>query len=129
VRGRFASKLLLFAVMRQRVNVTTASIAGPAQPLYLCGARILEVFPVLPLIANEALGVGGLSYAGAFTVGVVADRDAYPDLDVFVAGARAELESLGVSSHAAPQVTEASRSSRSGTSGRGRRRRSSASAG
>jgi hypothetical protein len=97
---------MLFAVMRQRVNVTTASIPGPTMPLYLCGARVLEVFPVLPLIANEPLGVGALSYAGQFTIGVVADRDAYPDLDVFVAGAREQLQTLGVSPHAAPTVKE-----------------------
>jgi hypothetical protein len=39
---------------------------------------------VLPLIANEPLGVGALSYAGQFHIGVVADPDAYPDLDVFL---------------------------------------------
>jgi WS/DGAT C-terminal domain len=68
-------------------------------PLYLAGARLLEVFPMLPLIANEALGVGALSYAGTFNVGVVADRDAYPDLDVFAAGAGAELHALGMSTY------------------------------
>jgi diacylglycerol O-acyltransferase / wax synthase len=95
-RGRIARRLLLKAVIRQRVNVTSASIPGPTMPLYLAGARVLEVFPVLPLIANEPLGVGALSYAGTFNIGVVADRDAYPDLDVFAAGAREELHALGV---------------------------------
>jgi len=99
LRGRIARGLMLKAVMRQRVNVTSASIPGPTVPLYLAGARVLEVFPVLPLIANEPLGVGALSYAGAFNIGVVADRDAYPDLDVFVAGAREELDTLGVSTY------------------------------
>jgi diacylglycerol O-acyltransferase len=106
IRGRLARRLMLFAVMRQRVNVTTASIPGPTVPLHLAGARILEVFPVLPLIANEPLGVGALSYAGALNIGVVADRDAYPDLDVFVAGARAELDMLGVSTHPTPTLKE-----------------------
>ena len=96
-RGRIARLLLLKAVMRQRVNVTSASIPGPQAPLYLAGARLLEVFPVLPLIANEPLGVGALSYAGTFAIGVVADRDAFPDIEVFAAGAREELRALGVS--------------------------------
>jgi WS/DGAT/MGAT family acyltransferase len=95
-------RAMLKAVMRQRVNVTSASIPGPEAPLSLAGARVLEAFPVLPLIANESLGVGALSYAGAFTIGVVADRDAYPDLDVFVTGAREELHALGVPTSAAP---------------------------
>jgi WS/DGAT/MGAT family acyltransferase len=109
IRGRLARRLMLFAVMRQRVNVTTASIPGPTVPLYLCGARLLEVVPVLPLIANEPLGVGALSYAGQFTVGVVADRDAYPDLDVFMAGACEQLQEFGVSPHAGPMVKEVRR--------------------
>jgi WS/DGAT/MGAT family acyltransferase len=95
-RGRIARRLLLKAVIRQRVNVTSASIPGPEVPLYLAGARVLEVFPVLPLIGNEPLGVGALSYAGTFNIGVIADRDAYPDIDVFAAGARDELHALGV---------------------------------
>lgn len=87
------------AVLRQRVNLCSASIPGPQVPLYLAGAQVLEVFPILPLIANEPLGVGALSYAGRFTIGVVADRDAYPDLDAFAAGLREELHPLGVPTH------------------------------
>jgi diacylglycerol O-acyltransferase len=98
VGGGIGRRLLLMAVMRQRVNVTSASIPGPKMPLYLAGARVLEVFPVLPLIANEPLGVGALSYAGALTIGIAADRDAYPDLDVFAAGVRDELHALAPSS-------------------------------
>jgi diacylglycerol O-acyltransferase / wax synthase len=97
--GRITRRLLLMAVIRQRVNVTSASIPGPQAPLYLAGARLLEVFPVLPLIANEALGVGALSYAGTFTIGVVADRGAYPDLDVFTAGVCEALHALAVSTY------------------------------
>ena len=56
---------------------------------------MLEVFPVLPLIANEPLGVGALSYAGTFNIGIVADRDAHPDIDVLATGMRDELYELG----------------------------------
>ena len=104
IRGRLVRRLMLVAVMRQRVNVATASIPGPRVPLYLCGARVLEVFPVLPLIANEPLGVGALSYAGAFNIGVVADRDICPDLDVFAAGMRDGLHALGLRSSPEPLV-------------------------
>lgn len=96
VGGAIGRRLILIAVMRQRVNVTTASIPGPEVPLYLAGAPVVEVFPVLPLIANEPLGVGALSYAGALTIGVAADLDAFPDLDVLTAAIRQELHALGV---------------------------------
>jgi WS/DGAT/MGAT family acyltransferase len=95
IHGRITRRILLMAVMRQRVNVATASIPGPTEPLYLLGARLLEVFPILPLIANEPLAVGALSYAGALHIGIAADRDAIPDIEVFAAGVGAELEALG----------------------------------
>lgn len=93
-RGRIATRLLLKVVTRQRVNVTTASIPGPRRPLYLAGAQVIEVVPVLPLIGKVALGVGGVTYAGGFSIGVTADRDAFPDLDLFVSGMRDELDAL-----------------------------------
>jgi diacylglycerol O-acyltransferase / wax synthase len=74
-----------------------AVAGGPPQPVYLAGARLLEVFPVLPLIARVPLGVGALSYAGQFTIAAVADRDACPDLDVFAASFRHELRALAAS--------------------------------
>lgn len=89
-----AGRMLLKLIDRQRVNVTTADLLGPQVPLYLAGARLLEVFPVLPLIGKVSLGVGALSYAGQFNIAVVADLDAYPDLEVFAAGVRRELRTL-----------------------------------
>ena len=101
VGGALGRRLMLFAVMRQRVNATSASIPGPKEPLYLAGARIQEIFPILPLVANEPLGVGALSYSGALTIGIAADRDAYPDLDVLAATMRDELRSLGLPTYPA----------------------------
>jgi len=74
--------------------VTTASLPGSSRPLFFAGARLLDVFPILPLIAKVALGVGAITYAGTLQIGVTADRDAYPDLEVFAAAVRAELEAL-----------------------------------
>ncbi len=87
-------RTFLKLVNRQRVNVTTADLPGPEFPLYLAGARLLEVFPVLPLIGKVSLGVGAMSYAGQFNITAVADQDAYPDLDVFAAGVRDEVHAL-----------------------------------
>jgi hypothetical protein len=69
-------------------------LVGPQVPLYFAGARLLETFPVLPLIAKVSLAVGALSYAGEFNIMAVADRDICPDLDTFVTSARNELEAL-----------------------------------
>lgn len=94
LRSPFVRAWLLKLMARHPVNVTTADLRGPSVPSSLCGARLLEVFPVLPLIGNVSLGVGVLSYAEQFAITVVADRDAYPDVDVFVAGASEDLRTL-----------------------------------
>ena len=89
-----AAKLLLKLVIAQRVNVATASIPGPRQRAYLAGAPVLDVFPVLPLVGNEPIGVGAVSYAGTFNIGVTADRDAVPDIETLAAGLRDEIAAL-----------------------------------
>jgi hypothetical protein len=99
-RSSITTWLLLKAVDRQRVNACSANIPGPRQPRFLLGSRVLEVVPILPLIGRLTLGVGAISYAGAFTIGVTADRDACPDLDVFVTGVERELEALRAGSSA-----------------------------
>jgi hypothetical protein len=94
--------VLLKILNRRPVNVTTADLPGPQQPVYLAGARLLEVFPVLPLIANLSLGIGALSYAGQFNITVVADQDAYPDLGIFTTDAQDELQALTASASVSP---------------------------
>jgi diacylglycerol O-acyltransferase / wax synthase len=80
---------------RQRfMNVYVANVPGPPVPLYLGGAPLLEVFPVVPIMGNMTLGIGALSYAGQFNVTVVADRDSCPDVEVFAQGARRSLDEL-----------------------------------
>ena len=93
-RGRLISKLLIKFVVAQRVNVTTASIPGPRRPMYFAGASVLEVFPVLPLVGNEPIGVGAVSYANTFNVGIAVDHDAVPDVASLAAGVRDELAAL-----------------------------------
>jgi diacylglycerol O-acyltransferase len=84
----------LLLVKRQRVNVASTDIIGPELPLYLAGARLLEVFPMVQLLGTVTLAVGGMSYAGQFNVMVVADAQTYPDLDAFTCSAQQELRDL-----------------------------------
>jgi WS/DGAT/MGAT family acyltransferase len=92
-RGRLG-RFMLKKIREQRLNLTTADLIGPALPLYLAGSRVLEVFPLLPLIGTVSLGVGAMSYAGQFNITAVADADAYPDLEVFMRGMRHDLDRL-----------------------------------
>src|SRR6266566_4911199 len=68
---------------RQRsVNLVVTNVAGPPVPLYLAGARLLELFPVMPVMGNLTLVVAVLSYAGQLNFAAAADQDSCPDLDV-----------------------------------------------
>ena len=53
-------------------------------PLYLLGARMLEMYPLVPLFSDQGLGIALFSYAGSIFWGFNADRDLVPDLHDFV---------------------------------------------
>jgi diacylglycerol O-acyltransferase len=80
---------------RQRsVNLVVSNVPGPPMPLYLAGAPLLEVFPLLPPMGNLTLVVAALSYAGQLNVTAAADRDSCPDVELFAHGVRAALDDL-----------------------------------
>jgi diacylglycerol O-acyltransferase len=83
---------------RQRsVNLVVTNVPGPPVALYLAGARLLELFPVVPVMGNLTLVVAVLSYAGQLNVTAVADPDGCPDLEVFAHGVRSALDELAQS--------------------------------
>lgn len=67
-------------------NLIVTNIPGPQVPLYCLGARMIEAYPMVPLSRNLNLGVAVLSYCGTISVGLLADRDRWDDLDVLEAG-------------------------------------------
>jgi diacylglycerol O-acyltransferase len=63
-------------------NLVVTNVPGPQFPLYAAGARMLESYPVQPLLPGHALAIGATSYDGGVHYGLTADRDAIPDVDV-----------------------------------------------
>lgn len=61
-------------------NLIVTNVPGPPFPLYVLGARALELIPHLPLFDHQGLGVAVLSYDGRLAFGLVADREVVPDL-------------------------------------------------
>ncbi|HEU4898844.1 MAG TPA: wax ester/triacylglycerol synthase family O-acyltransferase [Actinomycetota bacterium] len=86
-----------FLAHQRNMNLAVSNVPGPPVPLYLAGARLLELFPVVSILANLTLGVGVLSYAGQLNLTAVADRDSCPDLEVFAQGVRGALDDLAAS--------------------------------
>ena len=67
---------------RRGFNLVITNVPGPQFPLYAAGARMLETYPVQPLLAGHALAIGVTSYDGGVYFGINADRDALPDVYV-----------------------------------------------
>lgn len=62
-------------------DVAVTNVPGPQFPLYLGGARMVETYPVHPLLPDHTLSIGVTSYDGGVFYGITADRDALPDVD------------------------------------------------
>jgi WS/DGAT/MGAT family acyltransferase len=70
---------------RRLFNVIVTNVPGPQFPLYASGAKMLEMFPVVPLSGGQAVAIGLTSYDGGVYFGLNADRDAMYDADVLAA--------------------------------------------
>jgi WS/DGAT/MGAT family acyltransferase len=66
------------------INMIVTNVPGPQIPLYLLGARLIEAFPLVPLLENAGLGVGLFSYDGRLCWGFNADYELLPDVRSFV---------------------------------------------
>jgi diacylglycerol O-acyltransferase len=75
-------------------NMVVTNVPGPQVPLYAMGSRMVEVIPVVPIAANLSVGVAAFSYHHQLTVGIVADRDRCPDVEVMAAAMQACFAAL-----------------------------------
>jgi diacylglycerol O-acyltransferase len=64
---------------RRGFQLSVTNVPGPQSPLYAAGARMLETYPVHPLLPGHALAIGVTSYDGHVFYGITADRDRVPD--------------------------------------------------
>ena len=69
------------SVHQRMFNLVVTNVPGPQYPLYMLGRRLQEMFPMVPLAANQALGVAIMSYDGQLNFGLNADYDALPDVE------------------------------------------------
>jgi diacylglycerol O-acyltransferase len=79
----------------QRIfNILVTNVPGPQVSLYAAGAKMLEMFPVVPLARNQAVAIGVTSYDGGVYFGLNADRAAMPDVDVLARMVEESVEEL-----------------------------------
>ena len=85
---------LVGELSRRLFNVVVSNVPGPQLPLYVAGARMLTLHPVVPLAPGQAVSVGLISYDGGVFYGLNADRDSMPDLNRLAALIEESLQEL-----------------------------------
>lgn len=61
-------------------NVILSVIPGPHRTQRLCGVRLAEVYPVLPVTSGVGLAIGVMRWGDDYTVGFTADAAIVPDV-------------------------------------------------
>jgi hypothetical protein len=98
--GRMANWLPLGVMVRvsqashRAVNMIVTNVPGPQVPVYMLGARMLASYPLVPLMANEALNIALFSYEGGLFWGFNSDWDAVPDLHDFAESIPADFDAM-----------------------------------
>ena len=80
--------------VRRGFQISVTNVPGPQSPLFAAGARMVETYPVHPLLPGHALAIGVTSYDGGVYYGITADRDLLPDADLLGPCLREALDEL-----------------------------------
>ncbi|HEX4221519.1 MAG TPA: WS/DGAT domain-containing protein, partial [Pseudonocardiaceae bacterium] len=62
-------------------DTVITNVALPNIPLYFAGARLTEIYPMLPIAHGHALGVALCTYQDHVHIGLYANASALPDVD------------------------------------------------
>lgn len=92
--ARLGSQLMVGGALPPAFNVIVSNVPGPKTPLFLAGAPVTELYPLGPVLDGAALNVTVISYGDDIHVGVVADRDAVPDVGLIAGAMEQSLEEL-----------------------------------
>lgn len=86
---------------RRAYNLVVTNVPGPQTTMWLLGARMEALYPLVPLFTDQALGIALFSYDGRLCWGFNADWDVLPDLHDFVERVDLEFEALRKAAQAA----------------------------
>jgi WS/DGAT/MGAT family acyltransferase len=75
-------------------NITITNVPGPPMRLYGLGSELQQIYGLVPIFTDHALGVCIVSYGGGITFTISADRTSVPDLEVFRTGLEESMEEL-----------------------------------
>jgi WS/DGAT/MGAT family acyltransferase len=91
-----------FNLHQRAVNVISTNVVGPPVPMYVLGAPVLDILPIIQLVGNIGLTLAAFSYAGRVSLVVTADARGFPDVDELIHGMERDWQTLYAASGAPP---------------------------
>ena len=88
------SEFVQLAARTHAYNMVVTNVPGPPRPVYLLGARLTEIYPLVPLFSGQGAGIALFSYDRDLCWGFNSDWDAFPDLHDFVEDLQKSFEEL-----------------------------------
>lgn len=89
---------------RPPFNMVITNVPGPRTPLYLGGAKLLNIFGMAPVVDGLGLIIVITSYGGHLTISVNASRNLLPDIDLLLGRLRAAYRELSRAVAGMPRV-------------------------
>lgn len=81
-------------LVQGQINTIVTNVPGPQFPLYTVGAKLLGMYPIVPLIPGCGLGIALFSYEGKLCWGFNADHLLIPNLEDFAEDVTSSFEDL-----------------------------------
>jgi len=75
-------------------QTVTTNVPGPRFPLYVLGRKLASLYAYVPIAAGFRISIGIFSYQRTMSMGINADFDAFPDIDVLADGIGAGVDEL-----------------------------------
>lgn len=76
------NQLNISSIMPPAANLIISNVPGPRKPLYFGKAELKATYPLSVLVDGQALNITVVSYCDAVGVGIMACREAIPDVNV-----------------------------------------------
>ncbi len=77
---------LAYQLPQREIVTVTTNVAGPREPLYGLGRRLLEIIPYVPIATTLRTGICIFSYCDSVTFGITGDYASTPDIQALATG-------------------------------------------
>jgi WS/DGAT/MGAT family acyltransferase len=91
---KLLSSAFKLAFNAEVVDMIVTNVRGPSFPLYLRGARLRSIYPVVPLMPKQDLGIALFSYDGRIHWGFNSDRESFVAVGQFVEDLKTSFDEL-----------------------------------